>query len=85
MPRVHRGRTGANPIEAHFGPLRQFTIAYSHYPNHIVQTRVLHAYLRRRDANARHHDVLAAERKERARIRSEKGIRWGSRPLATSA
>nr|WP_197675843.1 integrase [Micromonospora auratinigra] len=50
-----------------------------------MQTRVLHAYLRRRDANARHHDVLAAERKERARIRSEKGIRWGSRPLATSA
>jgi hypothetical protein len=31
-------------------------------------------------ANARHRDVLAAERKERARIRSEKGIRWGGRP-----
>ncbi|WUX02979.1 hypothetical protein OG568_52915 (plasmid) [Streptomyces sp. NBC_01450] len=30
-------------------------------------------------------DVLAAERKERARIRSEKGIRWGGRPLATAA
>lgn len=69
----------ANPIEAHFGPLRQFTIANSHHPNHTVQTRTLHAYLRWRNVNARHHDVLAAERKERARIRSEKGIRWGGR------
>nr|WP_280855069.1 MULTISPECIES: IS630 family transposase [unclassified Streptomyces] len=75
----------ANPIEAHFGPLRQFTIANSHHPNHTVQTRALHAYLRWRNANARHRDVLAAERMERARIRSEKGIRWGGRPLATAA
>ncbi|WP_329437949.1 IS630 family transposase [Streptomyces canus] len=75
----------ANPIEAHFGPLRQFTIANSHHPNHTVQTRALHAYLRWRNANARHRDVLAAERKERARIRSEKGIRWGGRPLKTAA
>ena len=75
----------ANPIEAHFGPLRQFTIANSHHPNHTVQTRALHAYLRRRNANARHRDVLAAERKERARIRSEKGIRWGGRPLSAAA
>ncbi|WP_307038067.1 IS630 family transposase [Streptomyces canus] len=75
----------ANPIEAHFGPLRQFTIANSNYPNHTVQTRALHAYLRWRNANARHRDVLAAERKERARIRSEKGIRWGGRPLTTAA
>ncbi|WP_405652459.1 IS630 family transposase [Streptomyces sp. NBC_00019] len=74
----------ANPIEAHFGPLRQFTIANSNYPNHTVQTRALHAYLRWRNANARHRDVLAAERKERARIRCEKGIRWGGRPLATA-
>lgn len=72
----------ANPIEAHFRPLRQFTIANSH---HTVQTRALHAYLRWRNANARHRDVLAAERKERARIRSEKGIRWGRRPLKTAA
>jgi hypothetical protein len=45
-----------------------------------VQTRALHADLRWRNVNARHRDVLAAERKERARIRSEKGIRWGGRP-----
>jgi hypothetical protein len=71
----------ANPVEAHFGPLWQFTLANSHHPNHTVQTRELHAYLRWRNANARHPDVLAAQRKERARIRSEKGIRWGCRPL----
>lgn len=50
----------ANPIEAHFGPLRQFTLANSHHPNHTVQTRALHAYLHWRNANARHPDVLAA-------------------------
>lgn len=75
----------ANPIEAHFGPLRQVTIANSNHPSHTVQTRALHAYLRWRNANARHRDVLAAERKELARIRSEKGIRRGGRPLATAA
>lgn len=75
----------ANPIEAHFGPLRQFTIANSNYPNHTVQTRALHANLRWRNVNARHRDVLAAERKERARIRREKGIRWGGRPLNAAA
>jgi transposase len=75
----------ANPIEAHFGPLRQFTLANSHHPNHTVQTRELQRYLRWRNANARHPDVLAAQRKERARIRSEKGIRWGGRPLANAA
>ncbi|WP_308380001.1 IS630 family transposase [Streptomyces sp. ISL-43] len=75
----------ANPIEAHFGPLRQFTLANSNHPNHTVQTRELHAYLRWRNVNARHPDVLAAQRKERARIRSERGIRWGGRPLADSA
>ncbi|MFE0379097.1 IS630 family transposase [Streptomyces inhibens] len=71
----------ANPIEAHFGPLRQFTLANSNHPNHTVQTRELHRYLRWRNENARHPDILAAQRRERARIRSEKGIRWGGRPL----
>jgi len=70
----------ANPIEAHFGPLRQFTIANSNHPNHTVQTRALHACLRWRNANTRHRDVLAAERKERARIRSEKGHPSGRTP-----
>ncbi|GAA2710339.1 hypothetical protein GCM10010315_10020 [Streptomyces luteosporeus] len=67
----------ANPIETHFGPLRQFTLANSNHPNHAVRTRALHAYLRWRNTNAGHPDVLAAQRRERARIRREKGIRWG--------
>jgi len=50
-----------------------------------VQPRALHAYLRWRNANARQPGGLAAERKERARIRSKKGIRWGGRPLAAPA
>ncbi|MGG7572348.1 hypothetical protein [Streptomyces sirii] len=45
-----------------------------------MQTLTLHAYLRWRNANARHRDVLAAERKERTRSRSEKGIRWADAP-----
>ncbi|RPK28802.1 hypothetical protein EES39_41085 [Streptomyces sp. ADI92-24] len=69
------------PDRGALGPLRQFTLANSNHPNHPVQTRALHAYLRWRNANARHPDILAAQRKERARIRSEKGIRWGGRPL----
>lgn len=64
----------ANPIEAHFGPLRQFTIANSHRRNHTAQIRALHAYLRRRNANTRHPDVPAAQRRERARVRGEKGV-----------
>lgn len=41
----------ANPIEDHFGPLRQFTIANSNYPHHTGRTRAVHAYPRRRNAN----------------------------------
>jgi hypothetical protein len=67
----------ANPIEAQFGPLRMFTMANSNYPNHPVLARDLHAYLRWRNANARHPDVLTAQRRERARIRSERQQRWG--------
>lgn len=47
-----------------------------------AQTRAPQAYLCRRNANSRHPRLLAAERKERARIRSEKDIRWGGRPVA---
>ena len=74
----------ANPIEAQFGPLRMFTMANSDYPNHIALARALHAYLRWRNTNNRHPDVLAAQRRERARTRSEKGHRWG-RPHAQAA
>ena len=73
----------ANPIEAQFGPLRTFVMGDSNHPNHTVLARRLHAYLRWRNTNARHPDVLAAQRRERARIRSERQQRWGRpRPKA---
>jgi transposase len=75
----------ANPIEAHFGPLRTFVVAGSNYPNHTVATRALHAYLRWRNANARHPDVLAAQRRERARIRSERQRPWGQTAARVAA
>jgi hypothetical protein len=78
-------RVVGEPIKAHFGPLRQFTLANSHHPNHPVQTSELHRYLRWRNQNARHPDVLAAQRRERARVRSEKGIRFGGRPISAAA
>jgi len=60
----------ANPIEAQFGPLRTFTMSASNHPNHPALARRLQDYLRWRNANARHPDVLAAQRRERARVRS---------------
>jgi hypothetical protein len=75
----------ANPIEAQFGPLRMFTMANSNYPNHSVLARDLQAHLRWRNTHARHPDVLAAQRRERARIRSEKGHRWGRPKTKTAA
>ncbi len=44
----------ANPIEAHFGPLRMFTKAASNYPNHVILARDLQAHLRWCNVNARH-------------------------------
>ena len=67
----------ANPIEAHFGPLREFVLNNSNHPNHTVLTRRLHAHLRWRNANARDPDLLAAQRRERARVRAQRGRRWG--------
>ncbi len=74
----------ANPIEAQFGPLRTFVMGGSNPPNHTVLARALQAYLRWRNANTRHPDVLAAQRRERARIRSERQQRWG-RPKTPAA
>ncbi len=71
-------------METQFGPLRAFTMANSDYPNHTVLARDLQAYLRWRNAHARHPDVLAAQRRERARIRSERQQRWG-RPRTQAA
>jgi transposase len=74
----------ANPIEAHFGPLREFVLNNSNYPKHVVLTRRLQAHLRWRNANARAPELLAAQRRERARVRAEKGHRWG-RPAKQAA
>jgi len=74
----------ANPIEAQFGPLRSFVLGSSNHPNHPVLARKLQDYLRWRNANARHPDVLAAQRRERARVRSERQRRWG-RPARQAA
>ncbi|MEU4770069.1 IS630 family transposase, partial [Actinosynnema sp. NPDC023794] len=46
-----------------------------------VLARRLQEHLRWRNANARHPDILDAQRRERARIRSERHRRWG-RPRA---
>jgi transposase len=74
----------ANPIEAQFGPLRTFVLGNSNHSNHPVLARELQSYLRWRNANARHPDLLAAQRRERARIRSQRQQRWG-RPHQTAA
>jgi hypothetical protein len=73
-----------HPIEAQFGPVRTFVMGGSDHPNHTALTHKLHDYMRWRNANARHPDVLAAQRRERARIRSERQRRWG-RPKAKAA
>jgi transposase len=74
----------ANPIEAQFGPVRTFVIGGSDHPSHTVLARKLQHYLRWRNINARHPDVLAAQRRERARIRSQRQQRWG-RPKIKAA
>jgi hypothetical protein len=53
-------------------------------PNHPALARQLRSYLRWRNANKRHPDVLASQRRERARIRSERHQRWG-RPQPRAA
>jgi transposase len=67
----------ANPIEAHFGPLRQFVIANSDHPDHPALTRALRNYLAWRNAHTRDPELLALERKARAEIRGEAQRRWG--------
>jgi len=67
----------ANPIEAHFGPLRQFALANSDNADHTVLGRAIRSYLRWRNAHTRDPELLEAERRHRARIRSEQQRRWG--------
>jgi hypothetical protein len=56
----------------------------SNYPNHTVLARKLQGYLRWRNVNARHPDVLAAQRRERASVCSERQRQWG-RPARQAA
>jgi hypothetical protein len=74
----------ANPIEAQSGPLRTFVMGGSDHRNHPALARKLQDYLRWRNANARHPGVPAAQRRERARLRSERQQRWG-RPKPKAA
>ena len=67
----------ANPIEAQSGPVRTFVMGGSDHRNHPALARKLQACLRWRTARARHPGVLAAQRRERARLRSERRQRCG--------
>jgi hypothetical protein len=71
----------ANPVEALFGPVRTFVMGGSDHRNHPALARKLQDYLRWRNARARHPGVLAAQRREQARLRSERQQRWAARNL----
>lgn len=69
---LHAGkRVRGNPIEAQSGPIRIFVVGGSDHPSHTVPTRKLEEYLDWRNAHARHPNELAAQRRERARVRGE--------------
>ena len=74
----------ANPIEAHFGPLREFAIANSDHQSHAEMARAIRAYIRWRNAHTSDPEILALERKHRARMRGEAQRRWGQ-PKARAA
>jgi hypothetical protein len=72
----------ANPIEAHFGPLRQFVLANSDHENHPAFARAIRAYLHWRNSHTRDPELLEAERRHRARIRASSNAD-GATPNAT--
>ncbi len=67
----------ANPVECHFGPLRDFVLNNSDHPNHTVLARRVHAYLRYRNEHDADPAMRERLRRERARLRSERQRRWG--------
>jgi hypothetical protein len=71
----------ANPVQAQSGPVRTFVMGGSDHRNHPALARKLQACLRWRNARARHPGVLAAQRRERARLRRERQRRWADRNL----
>jgi hypothetical protein len=58
-------------------PLRTCVMSNPDYRNHPALARKLQACPRWRNAQGRYPDMLAAQRRERARIRSERQQRWG--------
>ena len=54
----------ANPIEAHFGPLKEFVLNNSDHRIHRALSRALHAYLRWRNENPRDPKILKLQRQE---------------------
>lgn len=78
----------ANPIECHFGPLRDFVLNNSDHRNHTMLTKRLHAYLHWRNDHASDPGLRERLRRERARLRSERQRRWGrpaQQPAAAAA
>lgn len=77
----------ANPIECHFGPLRDFVLNNSDHPNHQVLTKRLHDYLRWRNEHGSDPALRDRLRRERAKLRSERRRRWGrvAQPPARAA
>jgi transposase len=73
----------ANPIECHFGPLRDFVLNNSDHRGHAALTGRLHAYLRWRNTHDADPAMRERLRRERARLRSERQRRWG-RPAAAA-
>jgi hypothetical protein len=55
--------------EAQLGPLRTFVMGASDHPNHTVRPASSRTTCTGATPNARHPDILAAQRRERARIR----------------
>ena len=73
----HVGERVLGQPEAQSGPLRTCVMSNPDYRNHPALARKLQAYLRWRNAQGSLPDMLAAQRRERARIRSERQPRRG--------
>lgn len=72
----------ANPIECHFGPLRDFVLNNSDHRNHPSLTGRIHAYLQWRNTHESDPALRERLRRERARLRSERQRRWGRPAVA---
>jgi len=70
----------ANPIECHFGPLRDFVLNNSDHPNHTVLTGLLHAYLAERQCQRPGHARPAATRAGPASLRAPASLGPTSTP-----